>query len=110
MSRIGIIRDAINAVHGNNHFDNYCTYYADNSNKSPNRATGDAIYKVPKWCDGLTCEQRELVVEHLKYHPEVKDAYLSRGYTEKGWRLDDNRWVVGGHLKVRFYGLARPYR
>ncbi len=104
MSRIGIIREAIVAVGGNSDF----IYYADNTEKHRKR-DGDAIYKVPKWQDGLTGEQRSQVVETLKQNPDVKDAYLSRGFNERRWDRTYRR-VEGGHIKVRFYGLARPWK
>lgn len=104
MSRIAIIREAIRAAGGSDDF----VYYADNS-KRDNLRDGDAVYKVPTWADRLTTGQRESVVETLKQHPDVKDAYLSRGFTMKGWRDNDYK-IAGGHLKVRFYGLARPWK
>ena len=95
MSRIGIIREAVEA-HGGRHVE---VYYADSS-KRKNKAT-DALYKIPRWSDGLSPEARDQVVVDLNTHPEVKHAYLSRGFVEYGLVN------TGGHLKVRFYGLAR---
>lgn len=102
MSRIGIIREAVVAAGGE-----VSVYYADNSERIRLR-DGDAVYKVPKWADGLNVFSRQQVVETLKQHPDVKDAYLSRGFTER--YFGQSHRVVGGHIKVRFYGLARPWK
>ncbi len=97
MTRIGIIREAVGARGG-------CyiaEYWVDNTGylKMSTFADADALYKVPTWADGLTREQRAQVVKDLKQHPDVKDAYLSRPYGK-------SQCKIGGHLKVRFYGLA----
>jgi hypothetical protein len=103
MSRIGIIREAVER-NGGRYVE---VYYADNTNKV-NKAQGDAIYKVPRWADGLGDNMRAAVVADLKAHPDVKDAYLSRGFNYRTYNGETHR-VEGGHLKVRFYGLARPW-
>ena len=66
MSRIGIIREAVVAAGGE-----VSVYYADNSERIRLR-DGDAVYKVPKWADGLNVFSRQQVVETLKQHPMLK--------------------------------------
>jgi len=91
-TKIGIIREAIQAEGGD--YIDPGMYYADGPNSDAQkgrRHLNEVIYKIPKYCDGLTDEAREQVVLRLRGHPDVKEAYLSRKY-----RLRE------GHLKVIF--------
>ena len=102
-TRIGIIRDAIKAEGGKPPQRSGIDYYADGPNSSctsPSRCVaGEVVYKVPKDVDNLTVKQRLRVVEALKAHPAVKDAYLSRKYRSV-YMSPRNR--KGGHIKVIF--------
>lgn len=96
MTRIGIIREAIEAEGGNRISSNNRAkqYYADGPNIHASRQMRlkkEANYKIDKAYDGLTEEARKRVVLALRNHPMVKDAYLSRPYNG-----DE------GHLKVVF--------
>ena len=113
MYRIDIIRKAIEAEGGQAPERCGTDYYADgplSGSHVPGRIkANETIYKVPKERDGLTVEAREQVVDSLRLHPDVKDAYLSRPYRTTyfseslGRRVDYTQF---GHLKVVFDGTA----
>lgn len=91
-TKIGIIREAIQAE-GGNYIEGH-RYYADGPNSDAQkgrRHLNEVIYKIPKCYDGLTDEARMQVVLRLNGHPRVKEAYLSRKYRQ-----------YEGNLKVIF--------
>ncbi len=100
--RIDIIRSAIVKHGGARSF----THYADGP-KGMGHATrekGVVKYKIDRRSDSLTPSARQSVVDELKKHPDVKDAYLSRPYAmnfgyEKGRKSS-------GHIMVIFHNKA----
>jgi len=97
-TRIGIIREAIEAEGGNRPEKSGFDYYADGpSSSATSKRRNESVYKVPRYHDGLTLERRKRVVDALRQHPDVKDAYLSRP-CKSVYAAS----VVGGHLKVVF--------
>lgn len=100
-TRIGKIRELV-ARHGGRYD---FTYFCDgpNSSYAPRsvnpECSEDVIYKVEKTTDGLSEENRRLVVEELNNDPEVRRAYISRNFT--GYLGHS-----GNHIKVLFRGRA----
>jgi hypothetical protein len=103
MSRIGDIRAVIVAHGGNPNF----TYYADGpssnmrGHKGTRPRTKNVVYKIERYSDGLTHKKREKCIPDLMKIPGVEKVYISKqlkpAYTS---------YMVGGHLKIVFSGVA----
>ena len=95
--RLELIRNTIESVGGRTDF----RHFVDTSR-------GDSVYKVEKYSDGMTPEQRQEVVDKLNLVEGVQKAYLSckqvATFTAYDGERSNHIQAEGGHIKVKFYG------
>ena len=104
---IEIVRAAIIAAGGNH----IVIYYASNTNLL-DPPSGDTIYIIPQWEDGLTPDKRIQVVASLNAHVDIKQASISVSIISFGVRTDvqgrtfsSSSTSGSGNITVQFYGV-----